>query len=240
MYTANSIPHEIANELVSSINQKQKNMKIGIIGSGLVGRTLGRGFLSEGHQVMLGTRDKAKAEVVQWAKENPAGKTGNFSETAGFGELLVLATQGAITANAIDLAGAAQFSGKTVIDTTNPIAAAPPTNGVLHYFTSLEKSLMEQIQELLPDAHLVKAFNSVGNAFMHRPNFPGGKPSMFICGNDENAKKTVTGLLQDFGWEVEDMGKVESARAIEPLCMLWCIPGMLNNHWSHAFKLLKA
>jgi predicted dinucleotide-binding enzyme len=215
-------------------------MKIGIIGSGLVGRTLARGFLSEGHQVMLGTRDKAKTEVVQWAKENPSGKTGTFGESASFGELLVLATQGSVTPNAIELAGPARFSGKTVIDTTNPIAAAPPTNGVLHYFTSLEKSLLEEIQQLLPEAHLVKAFNSVGNAFMYHPNFPGGKPSMFICGNDETAKKTVAGLLSDFGWEVEDMGKAESARAIEPLCMLWCIPGMLNNKWSHAFKLLKS
>jgi predicted dinucleotide-binding enzyme len=214
-------------------------MNIGIIGSGQVGQTLGRAFLSEGHQVMLGTRNKTKEEVVNWVKENPGGKTGTFAETAKYGELLLLAIQGSKAAEAIQLAGLDHFTGKIVIDATNPIAAAPPSNGVLHYFTSLEESLMEQLQKLLPDAKLVKAFNSVGNAFMYKPNFPGGKPSMFICGNDEGAKKTVGKLLTAFGWETEDMGTVESARAIEPLCMLWCIPGMLKNQWSHAFKLLK-
>jgi predicted dinucleotide-binding enzyme len=214
-------------------------MNIGIIGSGEVGQILGRAFLSEGHQVMLGTRNKAKEEVVKWVKENPKGKAGTFAETAMFGDLLLLATQGSKTKEAIQLAGLDHFSGKIVIDATNPITAGPPTNGVLHYFTSLEESLMEQLQKLLPDAKLVKAFNSVGSAFMYKPNFPGGKPSMFICGNDEGAKKTVGNLLTSFGWETEDMGTVESARAIEPLCMLWCIPGMLRNQWSHAFKLLK-
>jgi len=215
-------------------------MKIGIIGSGEVGRTLGHGFLNEGHQVMLGTRNTSKEEVVKWKKENPSGQAGSFAEAAKFGELLVLASQGSKTVEAIQLAGIDNFSGKTVIDATNPTASAPPTNGVLHFFTSLEESLMEQIQKLLPAAKLVKAFNSVGNAFMYKPNFPGGRPSMFICGNDEGAKKTVSGLLNVFGWEAEDMGMVESARAIEPLCILWCIPGMLRNQWTHAFKLLKA
>jgi 8-hydroxy-5-deazaflavin:NADPH oxidoreductase len=215
-------------------------MKIGIIGSGEVGRTLGHGFLNEGHQVMLGTRNTSKEEVVKWKKENPSGQAGSFAEAAKFGKLLVLASQGSKTVEAIQLAGIDNFSGKTVIDATNPTASAPPTNGVLHFFTSLEESLMEQIQKLLPAAKLVKAFNSVGNAFMYKPNFPGGRPSMFICGNDEGAKKTVSGLLNVFGWEAEDMGMVESARAIEPLCILWCIPGMLRNQWTHAFKLLKA
>lgn len=215
-------------------------MKIGIIGSGQVGRTLGHAFLSENHQVMLGTRNTGKEEVVKWIKENPTGRAGTFEEATKFGEIVVLATQGSITAEAIRLAGIENFGNKTVIDATNPIAAAPPTNGVLHYFTSLEKSLMEQLQSLLPAAKLVKAFNSVGNAHMYKPNFTGVKPSMFICGNDDDAKKTVSSLLTAFGWEPEDMGKVESARAIEPLCMLWCIPGMLRNQWGHAFKLLKA
>jgi predicted dinucleotide-binding enzyme len=215
-------------------------MKVGIIGSGEVGQTLGHGFLSEGHQVMLGTRNKAKAEVVQWVKENPTGKSGTFDEAADFGELLVLAVKGVKAKEAIQLAGTGHFKGKTVIDATNPTAEVPPTNGVLHFFTTLEESLMEQLQKLLPDAKLVKAFNSVGNSFMYQPKFSGGQPTMFICGNDDAAKNTVRNLLTSFGWETEDMGKVESARAIEPLCILWCIPGMLQNKWSHAFKLLKA
>lgn len=214
-------------------------MKIGIIGSGIVGQVLANAFLSEGHDAMLGTRNISKEEVVKWKTDNSKGRVGNFEETAKFGELLVLATKGDATASIIDLAGPGNFSDKIVIDTTNPIAAAPPVNGVLKYFTSPDDSLMERIQKQLPRAKIVKAFNSVGNAFMYKPGFPGGKPTMFICGNDDAAKKTVTDILSAFGWETEDMGKVEAARAIEPLCILWCIPGFIRNQWTHAFKLLK-
>ncbi len=214
-------------------------MKIGIIGSGAVGRTLGTAFLKEGHQVMLGTRNIGKEEVVKWKHENPGGETGLFDATANFGELIVLATSGAISEEAIKLAVIENFSGKTVIDTTNPIAPLPADQGVLKFFTTLDDSLMEQLQRLLPEANLVKAFNSVGSGFMYKPDFNGVLPSMFICGNSDEAKATVTSILISFGWEVEDMGSAVSARAIEPLCMLWCIPGFLKNQWSHAFKLLK-
>ncbi len=214
-------------------------MKVGILGSGIVGRVLGTAFLKEGHDVMLGTRNPSKAEVLKWKDENIGSRAGTFKETASFGEILVLATGGAVTVEAIQLAGKENFSKKTVIDTTNPIAAAPPVNGVLKFFTSLDDSLMERIQQIIPEAKLVKAFNSVGNAFMYRPKFPGGIPTMFICGNDDNAKKEVTAILDSFGWEIADMGKIEAARAIEPLCILWCIPGLISNQWTHAFKLLK-
>ena len=198
-------------------------MKIGILGSGLVGRVLGTAFIAEGNEVMLGTRDITKEEITKWLAENAGAKAGAFEDTAAYGELLVLAA-----------------SGKVVIDATNPIDhTKPPVNGVLPYFTTTEESLMEQLQKLLPEAKLVKAFNSVGNGFMYKPDFNGIKPTMFICGNDDEAKKTVTKILDAFGWETEDMGKVEAARAIEPLCILWCLPGMLNNQWTHAFKLLK-
>lgn len=214
-------------------------MKAGIIGSGIVGRVLASAFLNEGYEVMLGTRNTAKDEVVNWKKDNPAGQTGTFEETAKFGELLVLATAGEAAEEAIRLAGPSQFSGKILIDTTNPIAKDPPKNGVLKFFTSLDDSLMERIQQWLPEAKVVKAFNSVGNAMMYRPGFKGGPPTMFICGNDEGAKKKVTAILRAFGWETEDMGNAEAARAIEPLCILWCIPGFIRNQWNHAFKLLK-
>ena len=215
-------------------------MKIGIIGSGIVGQTLAIGFANEGHEVKIGTRDTAKEQVVKFVNENPSITAGRFEETAEFGEILVLATAGAVAEEAVKLAGSTNFSGKTVIDATNPIAHTPPDNGVLHFFTNLDESLMEKIQKLLPDANLVKAFSCVGNAFMYKPDFPGGPPTMFICGNNEEAKKIVTEILKTFGWEIEDMGKVEAARAIEPLCILWCIPGMLRNQWTHAFKMLKA
>ena len=214
-------------------------MKVGIIGSGIVGRVLATAFLKENHQVMLGTRDISKDEVVKWKNENTGGATGTFEETASFGDLLVLATAGSVTESAIRLAGEKNFSNKVVIDATNPIAAAPPENGVLKFFTNLDESLMERLQKLIPQAKLVKAFNIVGNAFMYKPKFPGGIPTMFICGNDNDAKKTVTDILTSFGWETEDMGGVEAARAIEPLCILWCIPGFIHNRWTHAFKLLK-
>lgn len=160
-------------------------------------------------------------------------------ETAQFGDLLVLATGGLVTEDAIKLAGTNNFSGKIIIDATNPIVAAPPINGVLQFFTGPNESLMEKIQLLLPEAKLVKAFSCVGNAFMYLPKFTGGTPTMFICGNDDSAKKIVTDILTSFGWETENMGKVEAARAIEPLCILWCIPGIIRNQWNHAFKLLK-
>jgi hypothetical protein len=153
--------------------------------------------------------------------------------------LIVLAVSGDVAQKAVELAGKENFSNKVVIDTTNPIAKAPPENGVLKFFTSLDRSLMEDLQKLLPEAKLVKAFNSVGNAVMYKPKFSEGTPTMFICGNDDAAKKIVTDILTSFGHETEDMGKAEAARAIEPLCILWCIPGFLRNQWTHSFKLLK-
>ena len=215
-------------------------MKIGIIGSGEVGLVLASAFLAEGHEVMLGSRDISKEEVMKWKKENPRGKTGSFKETAAFGELNVLAVPGVAVEDTIQLAGEDAFTDKILIDVTNPIAPAPPVNGVLQFFTTLDESLMEKTQARLPEAKLVKAFNIVGNSLMYKPDLPGGKPTMFICGNDNMAKVTVTDILTSFGWETEDMGRVEAARAIEPLCILWCIPGFLRNQWTHAFKLLKA
>ena len=199
-------------------------MKIGIIGSGIVGQVLAKAFANEGHQVMLGTRNTAKQEVTTFKNENPQIHIGNFAETAKYGALIVLAVSGGAVLEVVQLAGKDNFSNKPVIDATNPIAAAPPVDGVLRFFTDFNESLMEKIQQQIPEAKLVKAFNSVGNAFMYKPTFSGGKPTMFICGNDEEAKQTVTSILDSFGWETENMGKIASARAIEPLCMLWCIP----------------
>jgi len=212
-------------------------MKIGIIGSGDVAKTLGSGFLQHGHAVMLGSRDSSK--LSDWAKLNPQGRIGTFVDTAKFAELVVLAVKGSVAAEAVRAAGAGNFAGKTVIDATNPIADAPPVNGVLKFTTNLDESMMERLQREFAEIHFVKAFNSVGAASMVNPQFKGGKPTMFICGNNDAAKKAVTVILDQFGWETADMGKVEAARAIEPLCMLWCIPGFLQNDWVHAFKLLR-
>jgi predicted dinucleotide-binding enzyme len=212
-------------------------MKIGIIGSGDVAKALASGFLKHGHEVTLGTREAGK--LADFAKANSKAKIGGFADAAKFGEVVVLAVKGSVASNALEGAGAANLAGKTVIDATNPMADVPPENGVIKFFTSLDGSLMEQLQKQFADAHFVKAFNSVGSAAMVNPHFKGGKPSMFIAGNDAGAKKAVSGILDQFGWEVEDMGGAEAARAIEPLCILWCIPGFARNDWFHAFKMLR-
>jgi predicted dinucleotide-binding enzyme len=213
-------------------------MKIGIIGSGIVGKTLANGFIKHGYDVMIGTNDANKhAELKE--KTNEKAAIGTFETTAKFGDIVVLAVKGTAAEAAIKSAGMGNLKGKTVIDATNPIADAPPVNGVLKFFTSLDDSLMEQLQRFAPETHFVKAFSCAGNATMVNPDFAGAKPTMFICGNSDNAKGEIKTILEKFGWEVEDLGKAEAARAIEPLCILWCIPGFLQNRWTHAFKLLK-
>jgi predicted dinucleotide-binding enzyme len=210
--------------------------QVGIIGSGVVAQSLGGGFKKYGYEVMLGTRDVSK--LKEW-QASTGGKTGSFADAAAFGEIVVLAVTGTVAATALNMAGPENIRGKLVIDATNPIMNAPPVNGVIQFYTNLGESQMEILQRSYPDVRFVKAFNSVGYAFMVDPDFGGVKPTMFICGNDTAAKNTVTEILGKFGWETEDMGMSEAARTIEPLCMLWCIPGLLHNSWGHAFKLLK-
>lgn len=172
---------------------------------------------------MMGTR--APAKLADWAKQHPTARIGRFADAAKFAELGVLAVKGTAAADALRATGAANLAGKPVIDTTNPIADAPPVNGVLKFFSSLDESLMERLQREFQNVRFVKAFNSVGNALMVNPQLTGDMPTMFICGNDEVAKQTVSAVLDQFGWETADMGTAQAARAIEPLCMLWCIPG---------------
>jgi predicted dinucleotide-binding enzyme len=212
-------------------------VKVGILGSGDVGKVLAKGFLKNGYQVAIGSDHPEK--LAEFKRENPEMETATFEQAAQSGDIVVLCVKGTVAEKIVEKVKR-HITGKTVIDTTNPIADAPPQNGVLKYFTSLEKSLMERLQKIAPDAQFVKAFNSIGSALMVNPEFGDSTmPTMFICGNNDDAKKKVHEILEKFGFEVEDMGKVESARAIEPLCILWCIPGFLRNEWSHAFKLLK-
>jgi len=211
--------------------------KIGVLGSGVVGQTLANGFLKHGFEVMRGSREPGKLQ--DWKQSAGAkASVGTFEETARFGEMVVVAVKGNVAEAVIGMT-VNQLDGKIVIDTTNPIADAPPVNGVIKYFTGPNESLMERLQKAAPKARFVKAFSSVGNAFMVNPDFGGIKPTMFICGNDPDAKNETTNVLTTFGGEVSDMGTVEGARAIEPLCMLWCIPGIRGGGWAHAFKLLK-
>jgi 8-hydroxy-5-deazaflavin:NADPH oxidoreductase len=213
-------------------------MKVGIIGSGVVGQTLAAGFVKHGHQVEVGTREPAK--LKDWSAKNPGVAVKPLADAAVFGDVVVLAVGGEVAEKALALIGSAALNGKTVIDACNPIGGGPPVNGVLSFFTPQNESLMERLQKACPSAHFVKAFNSVGTAQMVNPEFVGGRPSMFICGNHAEAKTTVTRILDQFGWDTEDMGAIEAARPIEALCILWCIPGIATNDWSpHAFKLLR-
>lgn len=215
-------------------------MKIGVLGSGTVGKTLAAGLLKHGHQAMLGTRDPRKPEVQQWLQSTPGATAGTFEQAARFGELVVLATLGRAAEEAISLAGIDNLNGKTVMDTTNPIAEAPPAGGILSYFTGPNESLGERIQALAPKAHVVKAFNSVGAGKMVNPAFKQGQPTMFICGDSPQAKEGVCGIIRQFGWEPYDCGGIIASRAIEPLCILWCSRGFQHNQWGHAFALLTA
>ncbi len=210
--------------------------KIGILGSGIVGQTLGSGFIKHGYQVMIGTRDVGK--LIEWATaEGDQAHTGSFKEASEFADIVVLACKGTAAEAVLNLAGARQLAGKTIIDATNPIEETPPEDGVLRFFTRQNESLMEILQTNFPDAHFVKAFNSVSYLRMVNPDFE-SRPTMFICGNNEAAKKEVSGILNKFGWDIEDFGLATSARGIEGLCMLYCTIGFRDNRWTQAFKLL--
>lgn len=211
--------------------------KVGIIGSGMVGQALAKGFLANGYETTITSRSEEKRNELS---NNIGGniKTARPEVAAAENDLLVFAVKGNQAKDALTGLGIENLRGKTIIDATNPIADQPPVNGVLQYSTNINRSMMEELQDMAPEANFVKAFSSVGSAHMVNPQFE-SKPSMFICGNDSDAKAEVKDLLDQFGWESEDMGSVEAARAIEPLAMLWCIPGFKENSWNHAFKLLK-
>jgi len=211
-------------------------MKIGIIGSGVVAQTLAAGFIQHGHAVTLGTRDVSK--LADFAVKTPGARVASMADAAAFGEVVVLAVKGGAALQAARDAGAG-LDGKPVLDTTNPIADAAPVDGVLPFFTGRNESLLEWLQEAHPKARFVKAFNSVGAGRMVDPDFGGTRPTMFIAGNDTDAKATTTTLLAQLGWDTADMGTAVAARAIEPLAMLWCIPGFREGSWMHAFKLLR-
>ncbi len=211
--------------------------KVGIIGSGNVGQALAKGFIDNGFDVTIASRSAEKRKELE-AQFNGKLKADTPENAAKNGELIVFAVKGSEAKEALQTVDINNLSGKTVIDTTNPISNAMPVNGVLLYDSSINRSLMEDLQEQAPKANFVKAFSSVGSASMVNPAFE-SKPTMFICGNNAEAKKVVTDILDKFGWETEDMGTVEAARAIEPLAILWCIPGFIKNSWTHAFKLLK-
>jgi predicted dinucleotide-binding enzyme len=210
--------------------------RFGVVGSGEVGQVLAKGLKQHGYDVRIGSRNPAK--LAEFSRETGI-PSGTFADVAAWGEALVLSVAGTGAADALKLIGADRLKGKLVIDTTNPIGDEPPEQGVLKYFIAANSSLMEQLQRSYPEAHFVKAFSCVGSARMVNPDFGGVRPTMFYCGDDAGAKAVVARLLEQFGWESQDMGGAVAARAIEPLAVLWCIPGFLQNSWTHAFHLLR-
>jgi predicted dinucleotide-binding enzyme len=210
------------------------SMNVSILGSGDVGKSLARGFAGLGHQVKIGSRSPEK--LADFAKETKGVSAATFEETATFGDLIAIATLGAAAEEAINLAGAKNFDGKVVIDATNPLdfsAGMPP-----RLFVGHTDSLGERVQRWLPGAKVVKAFNTVGNAFFVHPQLPGGPPDMFIAGNDSGAKTIVSQLCREWGWGVIDLGGIESSRYLEAMCMVWVLHGALSGSWTHAFKML--
>lgn len=211
-------------------------MRVGILGSGDVAKSFGRGFLKEGNQVMLGSREPEKLD--SWVKESgQSSSSGTLSETAKFGELLVIAVNGAKAVEAIQMAGVDQFRGKVVIDATNPLdisSGIPPK-----LIGGVATSSGELIQKALPGAFVVKAFNSVGNAHFYKPEFAGGPPDMFICGEDAKAKQQVSRICKDFGWNSIDVGGIGFSHYLEAAAMIWIITAFAGGHWNQAFKLLR-
>ena len=211
--------------------------RVGVLGTGEVGRRLASGFASRGHAVMIGSRDPDKPELAEWLASEVGIQSGTFAEAASHGELLVLAVLGTAADQAVADAGAEKFSGKVVIDAMNPLDFSdgfPPKLSI-----SGEDSLGERVQRLLPDAKVVKAFNIIGNPYFVEPSFPEGQPTMLIAGDDEEAKRIVADVLADFGWPAPfDIGGIEGARELEAICIAWVKIGGARGAWDHGFKLL--
>ena len=210
--------------------------RFGVLGSGDVGQVLAKGLAAAGYEVRIGSRSPGKLAAFSKKAGIPAT---TFKAAAAWAEAIVLAVKGSAALAAVELAGPANFEGKLVIDTTDPITDDPPEDGVLRLFTGPNESLMERLQTAHPKAKFVKALNSVGAELMVHPALNGGPPTMFYCGNDAAAKAVVAKVLEHFGWEGADMGSAVAARAIEPLAVLWCIPGFREDNWDHAFRLLE-
>jgi predicted dinucleotide-binding enzyme len=212
-------------------------MKVGILGTGDVGKALGGGFIALGHSVLMGARDAANPKAAAWVKQTGSkASAGTFTQAAASGDIVVLATLGSVTEDVLRSVGPEAFKGKLVLDATNPLDFS---KGSPRLIGNVGDSGGERHQRLLPGAHVVKAFNTVGNAFMFKPDFPGGPPDMFLCGNDEGAKSKAAAICKDFGWGVVDVGGIESAHYLEAMCMVWVLSAMKTGVWSQAFRMLR-
>ena len=210
-------------------------LKIGVLGSGNVGQVLAKGLAGLGHEVRIGSRTGDKLKDFSAAS---GVAEGTFVDVARGADVVVIAVKGTVAEGLVRELGDA-LAGKVVLDTTNPITDAPPKEGIVQYFTAANESLLERLQAAAPKGRFVKFFNSVGAGLMVHPKLPTGTPSMFICGNDAEAKGVATDLSKALGWNVEDVGTAAAGHAIEALCQLWCAPGFLRNDWAHAYAVLR-
>ena len=210
-------------------------MKVAILGTGAVGRALGRGFAGLGYEVLVGTRDPEAAHAQEAAAAIGDAEVMTFAAAAGAGSCAVVATSWAGTQAALEQAGPVNLAGKLVIDATNPLDFSSGTPRLAIGFST---SAGEQVQAWLPEARVVKAFNTAVAALMVQPKIEDGPPTMFICGNDGAAKNEVTEILTRFGWDAVDLGRIEQSRLLEPLAMIMITYAFQHDHWTHAVRLL--
>jgi 8-hydroxy-5-deazaflavin:NADPH oxidoreductase len=209
-------------------------MKIGILGSGYAGQTLGRGFAARGHEVRIGTRDPGK--LAAWLAEiGPLASVTSGTECARWADLIVISIRGTAVEDVLRAAGSEHFAGKLVIDASDPLIFDSGRPGL---FVGTTDSLGERVQRWLPEASVVKALNTVFAAVMVEPTLSGGDPDMFIAGNDPDAKRRVRALLGDFGWSVIDIGDIQNARWLEAMSLLWVVYHHQTGKLNHAFKLV--
>lgn len=212
-----------------------QNMKVGILGSGDVGKSLARGFSSLGHEVKIGSRSPEKLNDFV-SEMGGRVSSGTLEQAARYGDLIALATLGTANEEAIRLGGVANFDGKVVLDATNPLTFEPGKPPRL--FVGFDDSLGERVQRQIPNARVVKCFNTAGNTTFYQPKYAGGSPDMFLAGNDSDAKKIARQVCEHFGWGAIDLGGIEAARYTEPMCLAWVMHGVLTGSWGHAFKML--
>jgi hypothetical protein len=198
--------------------REKGSMNIGILGSGRVGSSLATGFSDSGHTVMLGSRNPTRPELADWADDDPAHRAvGDYREATLFGALVILAVPGRVLGETLDNSGRETFSGKLVIDATNPIVFTD--DGAIDAYGD-DDSGAEFVQRELPDAAVVKAFNQINAADMLDPERSEMKV-LRIAGDDEDAKRQVTELLESFGWRVRDLGPLRRSRALEHSVVDW-------------------
>jgi predicted dinucleotide-binding enzyme len=208
-------------------------MNVGILGSGDVAKVLAAGFLARGDRVMLGSR--APEKLADWtAGAGAHASAGTFEHAAAFGEWIVLATLGTATVEAIHQAGRHYFDGKIVIDATNPLRFHE--GGPSLALTDISNG--ERVQTAIPQARVVKAFNTVGNGLFVKPKFSGVRGVMFLAGNDAGAKAEVAKLCSDWNWDSSDMGEIDASRYLEAMCIVWVRHALKTGAWNHAFAFV--